>query len=523
MQAAQTQTADSFQFERRSVWIAVLLLVNLNFAIAGNINLGLGSLLIPLAAYLGSRYGRDALFWVAVGAFPFPVLWRADGLTFAGTSVDEYFVALIVCAWAAFPQELSSHNPLIRSKTAVYAALFLLPLAVGLSYGASSSLTLSLSWTLSALFYLLLFDLGLKSFPWRPLVLFLGAVTAANVFIVTIIGLLGGSLSEFDLSNEYRLSPGNALNSPSEFVIAVAWFSLGRLVRAIETERRMAISPLWACGAVVVLLAIGLGRTLESEIFARAFGAPLPEQFALLGGYGALWCGAVLAGLALRRLGLLLAVAITALWWLLDVVVLGFHSFFIDTGTIGTVIGFGVLGIGLRDRLLGAPSTTRSTRWVVYLLVLIAVGAEVADSPGDIAKDLLALLLAVAGALIVEAFMWARRRWLYWLPSHNGWLALLVLALLGVAGFAARSELGEALSDDDTAVEVFVLAFPVLIAFLICLASFLRNARECARDIEAIVLRLRGVPRQEAPPSPASVANSARIPASSEFRRSGPE
>src|SRR5262249_43430501 len=103
------------------------------------------------------------------------------------------------------------------------------------------------------------------------------------------------------------------------------------------------------------------------------------------------------------------------------------------------------------------------------------------------------------------------------------WLALLVLVLLGVAGFAARAQLGEALSDDDAAGEVFLLAFPVLLAVLICVSSFLRNARERARDIEAIGQRLRGVPRQEAPPGPAAFAHAAKIPESSEWRRTGPE
>lgn len=489
------------------LWIAAFWLLALawNF---GPIGFAPSLLAIPLAAMLGQRYGRRALWLVALGGLALLPPSVSYGWLTKIAALDVYAVALAVCALAADERPLAERLPRFPGAAVLAAALVLLPLVFspwGTDFGGRDEWRIGLAFSFVAIFYFVLFLLGWSGFSSRWTVAALALGTAAGIWLETVVppdgrALLGGPAAElplFGLTATHYLWWDYRLDTSAAFLTGVGWFAGGRLWGRMLRTRAQPIASPYAYALVIGLVALALGSMLNRELIGALGFDPraLPRYAILLGSGLALPLAGLAGGLLLGKRGVLVAAAAVVLFWGLTALLIGGLS--LAAHELFVVAGFGLMGAALRERALGTESAWPVRRWALgAALCVLALGfvAE-AGSPAGLALRLLALAAAGAAALFAR---WLRAR-LGGMFKFSGeaWMVVLAAGLVAalLAGQAATmGTLLAAVSEDfaesweeiyraEDAAVVVAGALVLLGVLAAVLELLIRNLRAVLEDI----------------------------------------
>jgi hypothetical protein len=504
----------------------VLLLVSLQWRVIPTITIGAPELAIPIAALLGYRYQRRGLVAVALGGALLPLSWSYNAI-YAGGYLDLYIASLLVCVLAGSRRPLVESIPNFRLSVLYFCVFLVLPLALGIYGGKFGDFEVKAVLRFEALFYLFLFALGLSRLRTAAVVATLVGFTVFGI-LLEIIGLpsdasavFGGPRAElplYGLADLRYLWIEYGLDSPAEFLTGVGYFFAGRTLAAMERAHRLNRMPWYQTyGPVILLVIIALGWDLNRYAVSALTGLRLEPQFRILGSFYALPCAALLGGLLLRYRGALLVMLLVPLLWGLEGLSRSRFDFSASRMLFTlheplVALGFGVLGLALRDRALETSTVWWSTRWALYVLLLLVVLPAVIAPQTPL--QFLALALGVLGGIALGLLAaWISKRFLGSLPTHGGWLSLISLLILGTLLWQQRTlittlvnmpevmrEIISALSQAKGRLELSnqTLIFPtVALVFLWLLLSaaygFLRQAPDCARDLKELarVIRIR--------------------------------
>jgi hypothetical protein len=343
-------------------WIPALWALAFNWY-AGPFSFTPSYLIIPIAAYLGQRYGRSALWLVAVGGLPLLPPLRSYAFISLPSALDVYVVALAVCALASDERPLAERTPRFghTPKTAVAglpllaAALAVLPWTLWLGGFELGGVRIGVVFGLTSILWLLLFLVGWSAFPARQAV-------AALVLAAALGTGLDGILPEAGrhLAWEYRL------DSPAACLLGIAYFAAGRLWATMLRTRASPLSSRHAYGLVLLVALVALGFVVNGvALTATGFESHLlPRWGFLIGAPLGLPLTGLLGGLLAGRRGIVLAVLAVPVFWTLDALALsGFrlplHEFAAQLHQPLAVLAFGLLGLGMRSRALGTEGLAR--------------------------------------------------------------------------------------------------------------------------------------------------------------------
>jgi hypothetical protein len=509
----------------------MLLLVGIGIDVFETVSVWAIDLLIPGAALLGQRYGQRGLVVVALGGLPCIIQWRYSAL-FGGGCLDIYIASMIVCALAG---SLWPHNGLHqrRFSWAYFLAFLFLPLSLGLytaeGYGdASFQLVLQLK----VLLYLFLFMLGVAGYYTRFVVATIAAFTLVGILLELLQlpgdaqALFGGTYAELPLFGYTELRTlwmEYGLDNPAMFFTAIGWFGAGKQVASMLETHEAAMRPWYRSYPPVVLLTlVGLGWETNTYLASAITGNEPSPAFMLLGSFYALPCAALMGGLLLRWRGVLLVLLLYLVFLVLDALIRADFDivdprFLIYVRDPTAVLGFGALGIGLRNRILGTHDVWWSWQWASYIVIMVAVLPVFFSL--DSALGFLWLLLTLIGSVVIGKWLAAlRKRYLGWLPTHGGWLALLGLLAFVIVGLRAQEFIGQMFAivhawtvSTITSVqagedwyapegEEFMALMFLLIGcalFFTVLQRFLRDAAACGHDIRAMIRSIQRKPRPD--------------------------
>ncbi|MES2626535.1 MAG: hypothetical protein V4628_14720, partial [Pseudomonadota bacterium] len=509
------------------LWPLVIALATVGWQVFSALSIWVVDLIIPIAALLGSRYGKHGIVMVALGGLPLLLSWQYGSL-FGGSCMDIYLVSLVVSAMAASKWPGNSQLS-IHSRRAYVLLFLLLPLSVGLYSSEGSGFQYDLIITFDVVVYLAVFLLGVSGYSTRLVVVTLAGFTIAGMLLewLQLPGnaqeLLGGTHAElpvFGYTQLRNLWIGYGLDNPATCFTAVGWFVAGKTVASMFETHEPPTLPWHRSYLPVVLLAlVGLGwetNTYVAELITESDSAP---TFMLLGSFYALPCAALLGGLLLRMRGVLLVLVMLLVFVLLDALIRANFEFLLPQFSFvvrepAAVMGFGALGIALRNRLLGTRDVWWSWQWASYIVITIVVIPIFFSL--DSFFGFLWMVLSMIGSIVLGQWLAAlRKRYLGWLPSHGGWLALLGVVVSIVLIVRSRETITQMVAtiyewsattitsvqagegwdtpDGDETIAVIFLAAGCAL-FLAVLRRFLRDAPACVRDIRALFSALRGKP-----------------------------
>ncbi len=286
----------------------------------------------------------------------------------------------------------------------------------------------------------------LLGFPWHPPLLG-GLLLAAAVLVswrpVALFVLVPAALPVLDLAPWSGRRFADEFDALLALGLAVAW---ARLPPAPRAQRPAATASTWALAAVLVVMAIGVARTLWPwpGLALDAFAQPMSPFNALRVAKGALWAG--LLYMLGRRLqargapvgaafgwGMSLGLAATVAWVLAERMA---FSYLLDFGSQYRISGpFSDMSLGgayvecyiacalpfLLQRLLPPVPWWRLLPGLA-LLAGAVYALMVTYSRGGQAAGLLAVLLLVAGQLLAGQGRWLR--------AASGLAALLLVAVV---------------------------------------------------------------------------------------------
>ncbi|MDP2782656.1 hypothetical protein [Devosia sp.] len=428
-------------------WLPIIFLASLQWEFPWKLSVDLipPYLLIPIAAMLGSRYQRRGLLVVALGGLILVIGWSYEFVS-AGPRIDIYLAAIFVCLLCASSRPLLNVVPIFRPSVGFFAAFAFLPMAVGVYGRLVGNLDIAVVLDFGFLLYLFLFVLGVTNFRRGLLfaVLTVSALTGIALEMAGPMGdgrtLFGGPRAELPILGLTDLSYlwlGYRFDSPANFLAGVAYFLAGSLVGFVLKNRRLGrLTPGHAHGVVFAVAILALGWSLNQWVIRSFTGLNLPPHFRLLGFSPALPLAAFLAGLLLRRHGILTMSLLVLLFWDLNGLIASDFDFSNTTPIFHLheplyVLAFGALGVKVRDLALGTETVISSKSWAVYLACLM-VALLFVIRPED-PKSLFLLIAFFAAFTAAGAIAaWFRRRNLG--PAarhHDGWIALLSLPILG--------------------------------------------------------------------------------------------
>src|SRR4051812_25039957 len=142
-------------------------------------------LAVPLAALLGERYGRRALWLVAIGGLPLLPPLTSLGFVSLGSAPDVYAAALAVCALVVNERPLAERAPRLGAPLFA-AALVLLPMTMSLWGIQLGGLRIDAVFGFTGLFWLLLFLFGWGGFPAGWALASLALAAAAGMWLHTL-------------------------------------------------------------------------------------------------------------------------------------------------------------------------------------------------------------------------------------------------------------------------------------------------------------------------------------------------
>jgi hypothetical protein len=400
--------------------VPILPLFACSMAITAGLSVWPAYLLVPVAAWLGRRYGTHGIITVAIGtaALLLPV-FDLEAFSFGGAPT-VYVITLWVAIASASPDPLRAligSGRLFRSAPFFIAALVLLPMSFGFElhrFDDEGALRLSLA--LQPLFLFCLFLSGLAGFPpWHAAIgLILAAILGMAIRYSGVEGALAAFIANPADPDGARIGGfwfGYRLDDLAGLATAIACYLAGRLAEQWRAGDQLG-SALWrhpfaAVGALTLLAALG---TITGLLLP-----PLPAIAGLTGIYGsydALVLAAFLAGLLLRHggvavcLGLFVALIAAGN---AAAFMTGRGVLFVSLEQPLICLAYGALGVGTRALLAGAPIPFRARRWVQYGLLVLGIIAIVTSS-SELIEFAAVLLMAAAGALLTLAIRWARRK-----------------------------------------------------------------------------------------------------------------
>ena len=275
-------------------------------------------LLVPLAAFLGARFGGLGVLAIAIGGLPFVItIYSPVGLI--GGSPAVYVVSLAVAAIAASPRSfLECFSFPKDDRAAWWLALvspFLIVFFVGATFVMEPALQISWNFGFSVIAYMLLFALGVRGVPGAPVALGIVLAFAASWALAYALVTVPRD------SPELRV----AALQPSMALAALAMFSAGRATAAHlkgEAPSGFWRRP-WVAVVLVVLLWFGppqiagipLGLPFAPRLYFLQVAAALPlagfmaglfagtrGALAVTGLVVALLAGLLLVGMAVGRI-----------------------------------------------------------------------------------------------------------------------------------------------------------------------------------------------------------------------------
>jgi hypothetical protein len=324
---------------------------------AGTFSFTPSYLIIPIAAYLGQRYGRRALWLVAVGGLPLLPPLKSYAVVSLPSALDVYVVALAVCALASDPRPLAERAPRFGLPL-LAAALAVLPWTLWLGGFELGEVRISVVFGLTSILWLLLFLVGWSAFPARLAVAALALAAALGMGLDGILPETGRHLAW-----EYRL------DSPAACLLGIAYFAAGRLWATMLRTRASPLSSRHAYGLVLLVALVALGFVVNGvALTAMGFESHLlPRWGFLIGAPLGLPLTGLLGGLLAGRRGIVLAVLAVPVFWTLDALALsGFrlplHEFGAQLHQPLAVLAFGLLGLGMRNRALGTEEMSKKEK-----------------------------------------------------------------------------------------------------------------------------------------------------------------
>ncbi len=520
------------------IWLPLLLVVSLRWSVAGSLTLAAAELAVPVAAFLGYRFGHRGIWITALGGLLLPVGFRFQALA-SVPRLDIYLAALLVCFLAASSKPLRLWLARWRASPCFFLAFLLLPLAVGLLGGEFGSLVLFLALRFSALFFLFAFLAGVSPISGRLFVMTLAGFTLAGM-LLEAVGLpqdgrefFGGPKAELPLVGMMDLRylwATYGLNSPASWLAGIGYFHAGRMLRRMLAGGFSERPGPAVWGAVLLLALVGVGGELNRFAAQALAGANVSSFMLVLGSFYALIGAALLGGLLLRWCGVMAVFSLVMLFWGVDAALRSGLDFsqvrlWMPLEEPLAVLGFGMLGIALRHLALHIDTPWWSPRWTGFALLLALLTASfIAEAQGfwDVVWAVLVFFGSLGLALVLA---WLRERLLGWLPRHGGWSALANLLLLtllarqmpgfwsqgggavrevGTAGLALIKAQGIA----DLGMETLVIfCFFMLFGFLwvSALQALVRDLRHCWSDVRTLA-RFAGLHLKGAAPGNGGVA-----------------
>jgi hypothetical protein len=334
-------------------------------------------LLVPLAALFAARYGRRALWLVALGGLPLLAPVVSIGFISHACAPDVYAVALAVFALVANEHPLSERAPHF-GPWLFAAALVVLPMTLSLWGTELGALRINVMFGLTGLFWLLLFLLGWSGFPARWAVPALALAAAAGMWLHAAVTpadgrmFFSGPQAELPLFGPTRMDYlwwDYRFDSPATFLAGVAYFAAGRLWAEMLRTRAAPLAPrdAWSLVLIVATLALGYAANRSALVAIGFEPHTLPRYGFLLGAPLALPLTGLLAGMLVGRRGLAVAVLAVPAFWALDAFAMsGFklplHDFRAPLHQPLCVLGFGLLGLAMRRRALGIEARAEARR-----------------------------------------------------------------------------------------------------------------------------------------------------------------
>jgi len=433
------------------ILLPILPLFTCYMAIADNLRVWPAYLLVPVAGWLGRRYGTSGIVTGAIGALAAlsPTL-QLGPFEFGGTP-DLYVVAIWVCVACAAKDPLRAligDGRFFRSSFVFVAALIVLPMSLGLGgHELEDGTRLSLWIGLRPLFLFGLFLFGLAGFPPKRAVAALAVAAIAGVAIrfFDIDRLISGSIAaHIDPAapwvNDFRLR--YEWNDAATLITGLVCFFAGGLVNQRRTGDRER-SVLWrhpylAIAILTILPALG---TIAGQLLP-----PLPAPVDLTGLYGdyyALPVAGFLAGFLLYHLGVAICLGLFVALIAgsnLAAFLLGIGGWSISLEQPFICLGYGLLGVGARTFLDGVATPFKAKRWLQYAGLVLGILAIVTSS-SELVEVATLVLIAIGGALMAIVVQRFRRK----LDRRgiritgDGWLLLgVIVVVLAWAVFNAR-------------------------------------------------------------------------------------
>jgi hypothetical protein len=445
------------------VLLPVLPLFACSWQILADVGVAPSYLLVPLAAWLGRRYGVLGIVTVAVGGIAALFPSYQAGPFNVGGMPDVYIIALwvsIACAADDPPRALIGSWKLFRSSFAFAAALVLFPISLSLgAHQFEDGGALSLWVGLRPLLLFGLFLFGLAGFPPKHAIV--------GLVLATVIGIAiryfeiddqasAAVAAQFDPDAPWinNFSIRYRLDDLAGLATGLGYFFAGRLV----DRRRAGVAAESAFWRHPYLTIVGLTLLASAGIAVGLLLRALPPAFERLGVYGdyyALPIAAFLAGFLLHYRGiainLVLFVAVVA-GGNLAAIYLGPASLSASLEQPLFCLAFGMLGLRLRDLMDGTTTTFKAKRWVQYAGLVLGILAIV-TSASEVANLAKAIAIAVGGALLALLAQWVRRaldrRGIR--ITGDGWLLLgaIIVVLIWIAfNLSALAAMAMELAED---------------------------------------------------------------------------
>ena len=415
------------------LWAPLVMVLALEMRPLDAVFVGGAYLLIPIAGYLAARHGTNG--WAVVAACGLVAFVPVEVAGAARPELGIYFAALLV-GWGLRDEPLTAGTaPLLHLNLWAYLGIFLLPIQLGLGAWLSDIA----EFNLLAPQYLLVFLLGVRRLPVRPIVL---ALIAAATFGILLEYLalprdaaewIGARRAELPLLGMTSLRDWYAhytFDSPAALLTALGFLYFGRFLGSPnDREVRELPPPMVRVGLLLAVVLLTFG--------GRINGVLAPD-----GGVALHWLGhayaivllGMLAGFFFRFAGIVTTLFVAIGFWWIDALLRARPEdtelrLFINLGTLLYLYGFGLLGIGMRDALQGTISTLWSWLWFRYLtLYFLALLAVInVDSGGTLLLLAFAFVAGIALTMVVGHIRDRLRP--QKVEVAGGWLSLLTVVM----------------------------------------------------------------------------------------------
>ena len=445
-------------------WWPVILLLSCRIQLTDAISLSAPWLVLPLALWLGHRYGKMGLAVIAISSLGL-LLRVSNDFANLGGHPDVYLAALFLAWLANRPEPVET---LASNRLPVWAVpllLGLLPLSLGLWGGMlGSGIWMQVILHFKVVLYLFLFSLGLSRMP-------LG-VSLGSLFAITLIGVLleglqlppdaatwldakRADLPLLGLTELRYLRLEFTLDTPAKLLVATGYLLAGRSFRNVVPTTTGPVFKAVLVVVLVVLLLLGLGRQLNFWLVNVAlapdysYARYLPAYWRWLGVAEAIPLAALITGRYLGYPGLVALLGGVVMMWGLDGWIgadfeLAKIRLFLPLSTFLYLFGFGTLGIWIRELRENPTGSWWSNAWAFYLLLVLIGLIEFLSL--ETFFDLFRLCLLFVIVTGVSLLVSRAAKWLMPLcKRHTGWLALASFCLLLYSVLVNYQAVGEAL------------------------------------------------------------------------------